>query len=152
MTAARLVASALGIGFVRTAPGTAGSAAALLLGAVFLAVNPATIPVAAALATLLGLATIPAAIRGSDIKDPGWVVIDEVAGQLLALLPLSRPSPAGLLLAFAAFRLFDIAKPGPIGWADRQPGPAGIMADDLLAGLAAAGVVLVGHILGAQWV
>ena len=48
------------------------------------------------------------------------------------------PPPLGLLLAFALFRLFDITKPGPIGWADRQPGALGIMLDDVLAGLLAA--------------
>ena len=72
---------------------------------------------------------------------PGWIVIDEVAGQMLALLAVPRASGPWLLAAFALFRLFDIAKPGPVGWADRHGGVAGIMADDLLAG-AASGLVL----------
>jgi phosphatidylglycerophosphatase A len=68
-------------------------------------------------------------------------VIDEFAGQWIALLPLAAPSPLGLLLAFALFRLFDIAKPGPIDAAQRLPGATGVMADDILAGLAAAAIV-----------
>ncbi len=71
---------------------------------------------------------------------------------MLALVALHRPSPLGLLAGFALFRLFDIAKPGPIGWADRQGGAAGIMADDLLAGFASALCLLLlqaalGHML-----
>jgi phosphatidylglycerophosphatase A len=72
--------------------------------------------------------------------DPGWVVVDEAAGQSLALSAAS--GWLGVLLAFALFRLFDIAKPGPVGWADRQPGPFGVMADDLIAGALAAAVLL----------
>ncbi len=67
--------------------------------------------------------------------DPGWVVIDEFAGQWIALAALSHPSALGLLMAFLLFRLLDIAKPGPVGWADRQEGPLGIMMDDVLAGM-----------------
>jgi phosphatidylglycerophosphatase A len=72
------------------------------------------------------------------------VVIDEVAGQMVALLGATwRPSWAGLLIAFALFRLFDIAKPGPVGWADRRSGSLYVMADDLIAGgLAAAGTAI----------
>jgi phosphatidylglycerophosphatase A len=74
--------------------------------------------------------------------DPGWIVIDEIAGQMLALLALHRISLIGVGLAFALFRLFDISKLGPIGWADRQGGAVGIMGDDILAGAAAALIVL----------
>jgi phosphatidylglycerophosphatase A len=74
----------------------------------------------------------------ADHDDPGWIVVDEIAGQMIALLALHKISLIGVALAFALFRLFDISKPGPIGWADRQGGAAGIMADDLLAGVAAA--------------
>ena len=65
-------------------------------------------------------------------------MIDEVAGQWIAMLALRSMHWPGVLAAFALFRLFDITKPGPIGWADRQPGAFGIMADDVLAGAAAA--------------
>ncbi|MEO9190563.1 MAG: phosphatidylglycerophosphatase A, partial [Acetobacteraceae bacterium] len=52
-----------------------------------------------------------------------------------------RPTPLGLLAALAVFRLLDIAKPGPIGWADRQGGAAGVMEDDLIAGALGAGIL-----------
>lgn len=135
---ARLIASGLGSGFAPKAPGTAGSLAALLPGALLLEGPAWALPLAVALVALLGLWAIPAA-GGED--DPGWVVVDEFAGQWLALLPLAHPTPLGLLAAFALFRLLDITKPGPIGWADRRPGAAGVMADDLIAGFIAAGIL-----------
>ncbi len=83
------------------------------------------------------------AARGRGVRDPNEVVIDEVAGQALALagLHLAFPGPSpwiGVVAAFALFRLLDIAKPGPIGALERLPGGVGIMADDLLAGLVVA--------------
>ncbi len=138
MTLGRLVASGLGAGFAPVAPGTAGSAVATVLGAALLAGPGWALPCAALAASLGGLWAIRAArVEG----DPGWVTIDEVAGQWIALLGLARPSVVGLVAAFLVFRLLDVAKPGPVGWADRQGGAAGIMADDLIAGGLAAGVV-----------
>ncbi len=69
------------------------------------------------------------------------MVIDEVAGQWVALLGLAQPTIPGLIAAFLVFRVLDIAKPGPVGWADRQRGAAGIMADDLIAGAISAGIL-----------
>jgi phosphatidylglycerophosphatase A len=138
MTPARLVASGCGAGFAPVAPGTAGSLVGLALGASLLWAAPAALPWAGLAATLGGLWAVRAA---QIVGDPGWVVIDEVAGQLLALLPLARPTPLGLLAAFLLFRLLDIAKPGPIGWADRQGGAVAIMADDVLAGAIAAAIL-----------
>jgi phosphatidylglycerophosphatase A len=83
----------------------------------------------------------------AEADDPGWIVIDEIAGQMLAMMGLRHLSFGGLIAAFALFRLFDIIKPGPIGWADRQGGAAGIMADDLLAGAAAAAVLVIAQVL-----
>jgi phosphatidylglycerophosphatase A len=136
---ARLIASGGGCGHAPLAPGTVGSAVAVALGAALLAVAPGLLPVAALLALAAGLWAIP---RAGVAGDPGWVVIDEFAGQFLALCGLARPGPAGLLAAFLLFRLLDIAKPGPIGWADRQGGAGGIMADDAIAGAIAAAVLL----------
>lgn len=75
--------------------------------------------------------------------DPGEIVIDEVAGQWLALL--SAPlTPLAYALVFLLFRIFDICKPWPVRWADRQvPGGLGIMLDDLLAAVYAALALLV---------
>ena len=140
---ARLIAGFFGVGRFPRAPGTAGSAAAVLLGGLLLSWSPSALPLACAAAVLAGVWAIAAAkLEG----DPGWVVIDEVAGQWIALLPLSH---AGwrwsawpwLLAGFALFRLLDIAKPGPVGWADRRRGPVWVMADDVIAGLLAAGLL-----------
>ena len=133
-----LVASGFGSGYSPVAPGTAGSAVAVLLGAGFLVLSPWVLALAAVMATLGGVWAIRAARVGGD---PGWVVIDEFAGQFLALLALPRPSFAGVLAAFALFRLLDVAKPGPIGWADRQGGAWGIMADDVIAGVIAGAIL-----------
>jgi phosphatidylglycerophosphatase A len=143
MTRARMVASFLGAGLSPVAPGTAGSLAALIPGAALLWASPLALGVAAVVATLAGLWSV-AATKATD--DPGWVVIDEVAGQWIALLALPRPSLAGFAAAFVFFRLLDITKPGPIGWAERAPGAVGVMADDVLAGLVAAALVM-----GMEW-
>jgi phosphatidylglycerophosphatase A len=138
MTVARLLASGLGSGFIPRAPGTAGALLGLVLGIPLLLASHVVLALAALLISLLGLW----AIRAANVDgDPGWVVIDEIAGQWVALLGLARPSALGLAAAFALFRLFDIVKPGPVGWADRQGGAAGIMADDLIAGAIAAGIL-----------
>ncbi|HSU04646.1 MAG TPA: phosphatidylglycerophosphatase A [Acetobacteraceae bacterium] len=135
---ARLAACGMGIGRTPLAPGTAAAGLATVIGG-GLMLGPAwVLPAAAAAASLGGLW----AVRVARVEgDPGWVVIDEVAGQWIALLGLSQPTSLGLLAAFALFRLLDITKLGPVGWADRQHGPLGIMADDLFAGALAAAVL-----------
>lgn len=137
LTAAALIASGFGLGRTPAAQGTVASAAAALLGAGLLALSPWALAAAALAATLGGTWAIGAAGGGND---PGWVVIDEVAGQWITLLALPRPATLWLLAAFILFRVLDIAKPGPIGWADRRGGPVAVMADDVLAG--AIGAVL----------
>jgi phosphatidylglycerophosphatase A len=137
---ARLVASGFGVGYVPApAPGTVGAAAATLVGGGLMLAGPLALPLAACVACLIGLWAIRATVPAN--ADPAWVVIDEVAGQWIALLGLARPSAFGLLLALAVFRLLDVVKPGPIGWADRQGGALGVMADDLIAGAFTAGIV-----------
>jgi phosphatidylglycerophosphatase A len=134
----RLIASGLGAGYAPRAPGTVGSLLALLLGAVLMTGPRWALPLAAFAATFGGVW----AIRAAEIEgDPGWVVIDEVAGQWIAMLGLAHLSWPGLLGAFLLFRLLDIAKPGPIGWADRQGGAVGVMADDVIAGVLAAALL-----------
>jgi phosphatidylglycerophosphatase A len=139
MSVARWVAAGFGTGYAPVAAGTVASAAATLAGAALLWVSPLLLAAAAALAAAGGFwAVRHAAIEG----DPGWVVIDEFAGQWLALLGLGAVTPLGLLLAFVLFRLFDVTKLGPIGWADRQHGAFGVMADDVIAGAVAAALLL----------
>ena len=135
MTFSRFLASGFGSGFFPVAPGTAGSLVALLLGGGLLHVSIWALIFAALLAIGIGLWAIRAAEGGAD---PGWVVIDEFAGQWIALLGLARPSLIGLLAAFALFRLLDIVKPGPVAWADRRKDSVGVMGDDVIAGALAA--------------
>ncbi len=136
------VAAMGGVGFLKPAPGTWGSLVVLpvaLLG-----------PGAAAALSLLLLALGLWALRQlpETNEDPGWIVIDEGAGMALALAALPGASLLGVALAFALFRLFDIWKPGPVGWAERLPGPVGVMADDMVAGMLAGCVLLLVHGLG----
>jgi phosphatidylglycerophosphatase A len=136
---ATLVATFFGIGRLRPGPGTWGSAATVLLWAVLahaLAPSQRT-PVAITLAVLATLIGIPAATRvarGSGIKDPQFVVIDEVAGQLVSLIavPLAWKS---FLAGFILFRAFDIVKPPPVRELEAIPEGAGIVLDDVAAGL-----------------
>ena len=136
-----LVATGCYSGLSPKAPGTAGSLAAAILGAGLLAVSPALLAPAALAAAIAGFWAVPFVAGPND--DPGEVVIDEWAGQFLTMAALPHFSLLGVLAAFALFRLFDITKPGPIGWADRQPGAFGIMTDDIFAGAAAAIVLMV---------
>jgi phosphatidylglycerophosphatase A len=151
----RLVATFLYVGYLKPAPGTWGSAAALPVGYVLHALGgfPA-LAAATAAAFLLGTwATMRETAEAED-KDPSEIVIDEVVGMWIALWPLSAglwlggadpwvfPWP-GWVGAFLLFRLFDVWKPGPVGWADRQPGAMGVMLDDVIAGALAAVIVTV---------
>jgi len=136
---ATLVGTFLGIGRMRPGPGTWGSAATMLLWAA-LAYNLAPwsrAPVAIGVAAMVTLIGIPAATRvarGAGTKDPQIVVIDEVAGQLVALIavPLAWKS---FLAGFILFRVFDIVKPPPVRQLEAIPEGAGIVLDDIAAGL-----------------
>ncbi len=134
-----LLATWFGSGLLPGAPGTWGSLAALPLGLVILWLGgPIALTLAAALIFALGLWASAVYQSGLDRKDPGEIVIDEVAGQWLALVPCAL-DPLGVVLAFVFFRLFDILKPWPANWADRSlTGAPGIMLDDIFAGLYAA--------------
>jgi phosphatidylglycerophosphatase A len=134
----RIIASGFGCGYFPYAPGTAASLAAVVVGAGLLWASAFALPVAVLVAAFVGLWAIGAAGGGDD---PHWVVIDEFAGQWIALLPLTRPTFAGLAAAFLLFRFLDIVKPGPVAWADRQHGAAAVMADDLVAGAIAGGIL-----------
>ncbi|WP_438976226.1 phosphatidylglycerophosphatase A family protein [Roseicyclus sp.] len=150
----RAIATLGPIGHFRPGPGTWGSAAAILLAWAIHALGGFGLFFAATLAvTGLGWWAVSEATRGQADKDPSEIVIDEVAGQWIALWPVSFGAQMagtdfwalwpGIVTAFVAFRLFDILKPGPVGWADRQEGAFGVMADDLIAGWLAAMVVAV---------
>ncbi len=144
---ATFIAAGFGSGAAPRAPGTAGSVVGLLAGLALWFAWPPLLPAGVLVAVFGGLWAIRVATglpwRASapaDHDDPGWIVIDEVAGQMLALMGLHRFTWAGVVAAFVLFRLFDIVKPGPVGWADRRGGAGGIMLDDVFAGLLAAAV------------
>lgn len=133
----RLAAAGFGLGWVPVASGTAASLAATLMGA---GVARGRLAALALLATAGGWLVVRRAVPERD-ADPGWVVMDELAGQWIALLGAPRGSVAGAAAAFVLFRYLDIAKPGPVGWADRRGGAFGVMADDVIAGALAAGLL-----------
>ena len=136
-----LLATWFGAGYLKPGPGTYGSVAAVLLW--FLAAHafpsqPATLAIATLIAaiviTLIGIPASTTVARESARKDPGFVVIDEVAGQLFALI-LMPPDWRHAALALLLFRLFDITKPGPIRRLEALPEGTGIMLDDVAAGI-----------------
>jgi phosphatidylglycerophosphatase A len=136
---ARLAATFFGIGRLRPGPGTWGSAAAVALWAAFAYELPLWLrtPVCAALALLFALIGIPAATRvarASSVKDPQCVVIDEVVGQLTALIAVPLAWKA-FLAGFILFRAFDIIKPPPVRQLEKLPEGAGIVLDDVAAGI-----------------
>ena len=142
---ATLVATFCGVGRLRPGPGTWGSAVTVVLWAALaytLAPSSRT-PVSIALVvgiTLLGIPAATQVARGSGIKDPQFVVIDEVAGQLLALVavPLAWKS---FVAGFILFRVFDIVKPPPVRQLEALPEGTGIVLDDVAAGLYALGAM-----------
>lgn len=139
-----------GCGLAPFARGTWGSLAALPLAAlaVWLGGTLALEIVSAALLAI-GIAASDVYARLTGIKDPDEVVIDEVAGQCLTLLVVPL-APLPYLAGFLLFRFFDVAKPFPIRWLERNlPGGWGIMLDDTGAAIYAMIVYLVGsHFLG----
>ncbi len=136
---ATLIATVFGAGRMRPGPGTWGSAAAVFLWAVlayFLRPEwraPAAIA-AALIVILIGIPAASRVARAAGAKDPQFVVIDEVAGQLIALIavPLAWKT---FLAGFILFRAFDIVKPPPVRQLEKLPEGAGIVLDDVAAGI-----------------
>jgi phosphatidylglycerophosphatase A len=145
---ARAIASGFGAGFLPLAPGSFASLLAALAAAPFLALGHHLLLWAALVAALSGVWAVAAS--GEAGRDPGWVVIDEIAGQWLALAPLARPAFWPIACGFALFRLLDITKPGPIGWCDRRHDALGVMGDDIVAGVGAALILWLG-LMGGGW-
>ncbi|MEM9147056.1 MAG: phosphatidylglycerophosphatase A [Pseudomonadota bacterium] len=159
---ARPIATGFGLGLLPKAPGTWASAATLplvwalhWLGGFWL-VLPATL-----LVLWAGFWATAQVLENQD-ADPPEVVIDEIAGQMIALWPLSLgltlagnaphifPWP-GWVGAFVLFRLFDIFKPPPVDWAERLGGPVGVMLDDVVAGAIAALLALLAAGVAHGW-
>jgi phosphatidylglycerophosphatase A len=128
-----------GVGFLPLIPGTFGS----LVGVgIFLLLSSSFVVVLLSI-LVLTFSGFWAASRTEELsgrKDPGKVVVDEVAGQMIALLPLTlfSVSTSAVIVSFMLFRLFDIVKPYPAGRLEALKGGFGIMCDDLVAGVYAA--------------
>ena len=139
----RFIAAGFGSGWAPKAPGTFGSLVGLAIGCLLLAAGPFALLAGIFLATAIGLYAIRQLPEAGI--DPGWIVIDEIAGQMIPLLALRGFTPWGALAAFLLFRLFDIWKPWPVSWADRRKDEFGIMGDDIIAGLIALAALLILH-------
>lgn len=149
----QLIATFFYVGRIPFAPGTFGSLAALPVGYALHWVGGFPLLVVATLVVfVVGLIATGVVTKGSADHDPASIVIDEVAGQWIALWPLSAglwfASVAphvfpwqGWVGAFIMFRIFDIFKPWPVSWADNMETPLGVMLDDVIAGVLAALVV-----------
>jgi phosphatidylglycerophosphatase A len=147
-----LAGTFFGAGLLKPGPGTYGSIAAVLLWyAAAHALHPSPLAltigtiIAAIAVTLIGIPAATIVARESGREDPGHVVIDEVAGQFIALIAIPadwRHAALSLLL----FRLFDILKPPPIRHFERLPNGTGIMLDDVAAGLFALAVAHLVHL------
>jgi phosphatidylglycerophosphatase A len=141
------VATVGGVGRAPVAPGTAASAVTIavlwLLGA-----TPVVLAALLVAVTALGTwASGEAEHALSRGKDPGAIVVDEVAGMTLSVLAVPL-TPAVALVGFVLFRVFDVIKPFPANVSQRLPGGVGVMADDLIAGLYALVLLVVAQRLG----
>ena len=153
MTLAKLIGTVLGVGYIRPAPGTWGSLVALPWAWLLHVIGGLPLlAIGIVVAFLKGWWATSKMTSGSDDHDPSEIVVDELVGQWIALLPLSYAAWTmeisilvmwpGWIAAFVLFRFFDITKLGPVGWADRRGDPLGVMLDDVIAGVfAALGVV-----------
>jgi phosphatidylglycerophosphatase A len=146
------VATFFGAGLGKPGPGTWGSVAAVLLWAAFAAGVSSTphalliaLVVGIALALLLGIPAATIVARESGRHDPGFVVVDEVAGQWITLLG-SHANWRHALIALVLFRLFDITKPFPVRQIEALPEGWGIVLDDVGAGLYALVIASILHL------
>jgi phosphatidylglycerophosphatase A len=138
-----IIATGFGIGLFPVMPGSWGSLLALPFAwAIVAGAGKIGLAVAVLCAFGVGIWAANRVIEESGLNDPGAIVVDEVVGQWIVLLA----APQRLwtyALAFLCFRLFDILKPWPVGWADRKVGGGfGVMLDDLLAAVYAVLVLL----------
>lgn len=140
--AALMVATVSGAGYSPIAPGTAGSAVALAILWLVPFSRPGLV-VFLVVVVLLGTWAADVAEAHLAEKDAGAIVIDEVAGMTLSLVALPLPFTLPILLtSFVLFRIFDVVKPYPAGPAQALRGGAGVMVDDLIAGIYALLVLL----------
>ncbi|MBS1124262.1 MAG: Phosphatidylglycerophosphatase [Deltaproteobacteria bacterium] len=139
---AKLIATALGAGYSPVAPGTCGTAVAVPLTWALAGLPIWQFGVVAVLVTGIGIAAAHRADLAWGSHDSQRIVIDEVAGYLITMLPVDRASWPPLVVGFVVFRLFDIVKPPPVRWLDENlPGGWGVVLDDVAAGVMGAVVM-----------
>jgi phosphatidylglycerophosphatase A len=139
---AKLVATAFGAGYAPRAPGTCGTAVAVPLAWALATLSTWQFGLFAAGVTLLGVACAQRADRAWGTEDNQRIVIDEVAGYLVTVIPVDRGAWAPLAAGFVIFRALDILKPPPIRWLDEHlPGGWGVVLDDVAAGVMGAGAL-----------
>ena len=136
------------LGFVKFMPGTIGSLVSLPLGYITLKFFGFWIFILIIiLLILVSYFAISKYLISNESKDPKEVIIDEFIGQFIALIFIPN-SVLGLLLSFLLFRFFDITKLYPVNKAEKIPGAIGVLADDIVAGLMAAGIIIFLNIFG----
>lgn len=159
----KLIATFFFVGHLRPAPGTWGSLAALPFAWIIITFSGYYgLIFACGFAYVVGLWATKAQTAGRDNHDPSEIVIDEVVGMWIALLPVAYGAQMmgietlrlwpGWVAGFALFRLFDITKPWLVGWADKRDDATGVMLDDVIAGVfAAVCTVILGGLYHAVW-
>ncbi|OGS18094.1 MAG: hypothetical protein A2219_07655 [Elusimicrobia bacterium RIFOXYA2_FULL_50_26] len=130
----KLIATGFGAGYFPVAPGTAGTLVGALIYLLLAAAHPGLTLAAAAVIIAIAIPVSGAAQQAFGTHDDKRIVIDEIAGFLVAVAWLPQTFAVGIL-AFALFRFFDVAKPLFIRSSQRLPGGWGIVADDILAGV-----------------
>jgi len=147
LRASTVIASVFGIGYFEFAQGTIMSAVAAPLAFIILYKAGAIGLTSAALIVFcLGIFACADHMRETGREDPPECVIDELAGQWFACAFAPRGSLPAIALAFVLFRLFDIWKPWPVSWAEKElSGGLGVMADDLVAGIMAGIPIFAAH-------
>ncbi|HEY2992983.1 MAG TPA: phosphatidylglycerophosphatase A [Methylomirabilota bacterium] len=140
------MATAGGLGRAPLAPGSVASAATALLLWV-LSLSTPILAVVLVAVVVVGTWAAGEAEAALGAKDPGAIVVDEVAGMTLSVLALPL-TPVVVAVGFVLFRVFDVVKPFPANVAQRLPGGVGVMVDDLIAGLYALALLLLARRVG----
>ena len=154
----KLISTFFYIGYLRPAPGTWGSLTALIISFGIIQYSSILLLIIAILfGFFIGWIAVAKQTLNKRIHDPSEIVIDEVVGQWIAVLPLALlPLNSGSsytlwFMALIIFRVLDITKPGLIGWADRKNTPLSVMLDDLIAGAMTAAIIYLTFIL-LKWI
>jgi phosphatidylglycerophosphatase A len=144
-----VIATWFGCGLVPKGPGTAGALGAIPLYALVVHGGRVGVGLTASIVALAGVWAGGVVARESNSLDPQFIVVDEVAGMLVTMIPMPNLSWRAVGLGFVLFRFFDIVKPWPVRWFEKFPGGWGIVLDDVVAGALGAIVLAGARALGA---